>query len=252
MSPTCSSRPRSSSPFVVIFARRLAQDPDAPAVRRPRLRRQLAVFAYLQFGYHVQTLEMHFFSSTLWGVVCLALAYHLAEISRPDLVAARLARWLPAALVLAVPLVVSRPTRTCRLSGGCPVGAAWSHPCLSLIAAADAAVCDATGAAHSAKTRLVVCAVVLSVVGMTGSLLVLTVAPRPDATDVRDLRSAGDPFPATTSWLSEGAEMSSSTGTRSAPPFPVLSGDPSYKGEQLLMWFSWGVRQAPRAGRHLP
>ena len=64
---------------------------------------QVAVFAYLQFGYHVESLEMYFFSSTLWGVICLALAVALAEACRP-LSARRLARWLPAVAVLAVPL----------------------------------------------------------------------------------------------------------------------------------------------------
>src|ERR1019366_946371 len=33
---------------------------------------QLAAFSYLQFGYHVQELEVHFFSSRLWGAVLAA------------------------------------------------------------------------------------------------------------------------------------------------------------------------------------
>ena len=46
---------------------------------------------------------MYYFSSTLWGVICLALAVILAELCR-SLSTRRLARWLPALLLVALPL----------------------------------------------------------------------------------------------------------------------------------------------------
>ena len=81
--------------FAVTFAHKLR------AIATPQLyvglvcAAQFAAFCYLQFGYHVETLEMYYFSSTLWGVICLALAVVLGELCRP-LFKRRLARWLPA------------------------------------------------------------------------------------------------------------------------------------------------------------
>lgn len=64
---------------------------------------QLAVYAWLQFAGTVQTVEEHYFSSTLWAGVCLAFAITVAELARP-LAGRPVARWLPAAVLPAVPL----------------------------------------------------------------------------------------------------------------------------------------------------
>src|SRR5262249_53387532 len=64
---------------------------------------QMAAYALLQFAGPVQVLEQHYFSSTLWAGVCLAFAVTLAELARP-LWDRPLARWLPAAVLVVVPL----------------------------------------------------------------------------------------------------------------------------------------------------
>src|SRR5215470_15941124 len=64
---------------------------------------QVAAYALLQFAGSVQALEMHYFSSTLWAGVCLTFAVTLGELARP-LWDRPLARWLPAAVLVAVPL----------------------------------------------------------------------------------------------------------------------------------------------------
>src|SRR5262249_5760579 len=64
---------------------------------------QLTAYALLQFAGSVQLLEQHYFSSTLWAGVCLAFAVTLGELAQP-LWDRPLARWLPAADLVAVPL----------------------------------------------------------------------------------------------------------------------------------------------------
>ena len=64
---------------------------------------QLVVYVWLQFVGTVQTLEQHYLSSTLWAGVCVAFAITVAELARP-LSGRPIARWLPAAVLLAVPL----------------------------------------------------------------------------------------------------------------------------------------------------
>ncbi len=68
--------------FAVTFARKLRAVPTPQLFVGLVCAAQFAVFAYLQFGYHVESLEMYYFSSTLWGVTCLALAVILAELCR--------------------------------------------------------------------------------------------------------------------------------------------------------------------------
>ena len=64
---------------------------------------QLVVFVCLQFFRNLQALELHYFSSTLWAGTCVVFAITIAELARP-LADRPLVRWLPAAVVLAVPL----------------------------------------------------------------------------------------------------------------------------------------------------
>jgi hypothetical protein len=222
--------------FAVTFARRLRAIPTPQLFVGLACAGQFGVFAYLQFGYHVQTLEMHFFSSTIWGVVCLALAVVLAEMSRP-IWARPVAGWLPVALVLAVPLAYEADPNTPAF-GWWPVGAALALvPVLVALVMRFWSQRDLTQVLS--RTALVV-AVALSVVATTGSTLELTVAPRPSTPALTGLAIAGDPEPSYNTALGGNAtEMID--WYQVCASLPGFVGDPSYRGEQLLMWFFWDV-----------
>jgi len=224
--------------FWLSFARRLSKIASPQLFVGLVCTVQLAVFAYLQFAYHVEALEQHFFSSTLWGVVCLALALTLAEMAKP-IWGRRLWRWLPAVLVLAVPLAYEASPQVPAF-GWVPAGTD-----LALTPVLFAAVMrfwTLGGSAHSARRARSVVAVALSVVAVTGSLLVLTVAQRPAMPPMTGLASAGDPSPTYGQALGGSASVLIDWYQVSAS-IPAFVGNPTYKGEQLLMWFRWGVRQ---------
>ena len=175
--------------FAVTFARKLR------AVATPQLylglvcTAQFAVFCYLQFGYHVETLEMYYFSSTLWGVICLALAVILGELCLP-LSEHRRARWLPALVLVAVPLGYEAYPHVPAF-GWLPVGA-----CLAGVAVVFAAVLRVANRGRGRRAALSVGSAVITgiaVVAMAGSLLVLTVAPSPVHPPLQGLAHAADP-----------------------------------------------------------
>ncbi|MBO0808999.1 MAG: glycosyltransferase family 39 protein, partial [Actinobacteria bacterium] len=89
--------------FAVAVAGRVRAMPTPVLLAGAAAGAQLTVFALLQFAATVQDLEQHYFSATLWGAVCLVLAITVAELSRP-LAGHPVARWLPAAVLLAIPL----------------------------------------------------------------------------------------------------------------------------------------------------
>jgi hypothetical protein len=195
---------------------------------------QFAVFVYLQFFNHVQALEMHFFSSTIWGVVCLALAVLLAELARP-LSARPLARWLPAVLVVAVPLAYEADPHVPAF-GWLPIGAALAV--VPVLLAGIAWLWNRGVGTHAAHRAGLVLALAATIAGMTGSLLVLTVAPRPPMPRIQGLATAKDPH----------SEYNEALGGNSAnlidwyqisADLPSFVGNATYKGEQLLMWFPW-------------
>jgi 4-amino-4-deoxy-L-arabinose transferase-like glycosyltransferase len=224
--------------FWLTFARRLRKIPTPQLFVGLVCTVQFAAFAYLQFVYHVQALELHFFSSTLWGVVCLALAVMLAEIARP-ISAQRLVRWMPAVLVLAVPLVFETYPHVPAFTW---VPAGTDLALVPVLLAVVMRSFTLGGAVHSARRLRFVMAVAISVIGVTGSLLVLTVAPRPAMPPMKGLAAGGDPSP-----TYEGALGGSATSLIDwyalSASIPRFVGEPTYKGEQLLMWFRWGVPQ---------
>ncbi len=218
--------------FAVTFARKLR------AVPTPQLfvglvgAAQFAVFAYLQFGYHVESLEMYFFSSTLWGVSCLALAVVLAEASRA-LSTRRHARWLPALAVLAVPLAYEACPHVPAF-GWVPTGAVLAIvPVVSMTALRLGSCPRAERALRGMGWGL---AVVTTVVAVAGSLLVLTVAPSPSHTPLVGMARAADP-PAPYATALGGSASVLIDWYRISADLPSFVGNASYRGEQLLMWF---------------
>jgi hypothetical protein len=216
--------------FWLSFARRLSKIASPQLFVGLVCTVQLAVFAYLQFVYHVQALEQHYFSSTLWGVVCLALALILAEMAR-SLSELSVARWLPAVLLVAVPLAYEADPHVPSFRWW-PVGLA--------LAAVPALLCALMRIFRSARVvhpahRVALglglglgLGVAFSIVGLTGSLLVLTVAPWGRI-------MVQDPPPAYASALG-GSSTTLVDWYQVCADLPSFVGGPSYKGEQLLMW----------------
>ncbi|HXY43615.1 MAG TPA: glycosyltransferase family 39 protein, partial [Acidimicrobiales bacterium] len=158
--------------FWAVFARKLAHIPTPQLFVGLACTGQVAVFALLQFFGDVETLEMHFFSSTLWGVVCLTLAVTLAELGKP-LFASPWARWLPALLLVAVPLAYERAPAVPAF-GWLPAGLAVAV--IPVVLAGAMRLGIRGGGAHPAARLALGSAIAFVVVGMAGSLLVLTVA----------------------------------------------------------------------------
>ena len=222
--------------FAVSFARKLASIPTPQLFVGLACAGQFGVFAYLQFGYHVQSLEMHFFSSTIWGVICLALAVVLAEMLRP-IWAKRLGRWLPVALVIAVPLAYEADPNTPAF-GWWPVGVALAL--VPVLVAFVMRLYARSGRAQAPSRLALVLAVALCVVATTGSTLELTVAPRPSTPMLKGLALAGDPEPSYATALG-GKATELVDWYEVCASLPRFVGDPTYHGEQLMMWFFWDV-----------
>jgi hypothetical protein len=184
---------------------------------------QLMVYLYLQFAGGVQALELHYFSSPLWSGVCVALAVTIAELSRP-LAARPVARWLPAAVLLAVPLGYEAYPHVPSF-GWAPFGIILA---VTVVAAAAAArTCARFG------PRLTATATGLTLIVLTGAILVLTVAPPPRGFQ-RHVKSTDAP-PAYSSALG-GSGAAYIDGYRIASELPGFVGQATYPGEVILPW----------------
>jgi hypothetical protein len=221
--------------FGLTFARR------ARSVRTPQLyvglacAAQFVVFCCLQFGYHVQTLEMHFFSSTIWGPVCLTLGLTIAELARP-LWDHRVARWLPLGVVVIVPLAYEAD-RNVPAFGWWPYGVLLAAIPIVLVGIVrPLKVLNAPRVFRSVHQAGHIAMVSLALVGLCGSLLVLTVAPRPKMPRLSGLAKAGDPVSNYNTALGGSATAFIDWYEVSAS-LPSFVGNATYNGEQLLMWF---------------
>jgi hypothetical protein len=209
--------------FVVTFARRLRSIPTPQLFLGLVAAIQFVVFVYMQFFHHLQTLEMHYFSSTLWASVCLALAFTVCELSR-DLFASRSRRFLPAAAVVVVALAYELDPHVPAF-GWFPYGA--------LVAAILIAVAFGGRLASLVSRRgLVWIGTLAALVGVTGCALVLTVAPVP----VHRLfpRTIFDPPPAYAAALG-GSAGNLVNAYRVTTELPNFVGASTYPGEQLMM-----------------
>ena len=209
--------------FVVTFARRVRSIPTPQLFVGVVAAVQFVVFVYTQFFHHLQTLEMHYFSSTLWASVCLALAVMICELSR-GLFASRSRRWLPAATVVAVALAYELDPHVPAF-GWFPYGA---------LVAAILIVMAFGGRLASLVSRrgLIWIGTLAAVVGVTGCALVLTVARIPNHQLFRD--TVFDPPPAYASALG-GSAGNLINAYRVTTELPAFVGAATYPGEELMM-----------------
>jgi len=220
--------------FAVTFARKLRAVPTPQLFVGLVCAAQFAVFAYLQFGYHVESLEMYYFSSTLWGVTCLALAVILAELCRSPSTR-RLARWLPALVLVALPLAYEADPHVPAF-GWLPTGAALAA--VPVVFSAGLRLAKRGRAERSASRGGLSFAVATTVVAVAGSLLVLTVAPSPVHPPLSGLAHAADPAAPYSTALGGSASLLIDWYQVSAD-LPSFVGNATYRGEQLLMWFPY-------------
>jgi hypothetical protein len=186
---------------------------------------QLVVYIGLQFFGTVQTLEEHYFSSTLWAAVCLAFAITVAELARP-LAGHPIARWLPAVVLLAVPLCYEADPHVPAF-GWAPLG-------VILAAAVIAAAGAARWCARLTRPLAAAAGLGAALVAFAGASLVLTVAPIPAHPALPD--TVFDPPPAYASALG-GGWATYLDSYRIAAALPLFAGPAAYPGEQILTWW---------------
>jgi hypothetical protein len=132
---------------------------------------QLVLAAAGQFGSSLQLLENHYLSSPLWAASLLTLTVVIAELTRP-LSERPLARWLPAALVIAAALIVEAAPAVPAF-GWWPWGVILAAGVVAVVAIA------AWLPRHLAAVGTVVAA------GVLAATLVLTIAPNPSTQTLR-------------------------------------------------------------------
>ncbi len=210
--------------WIAVFSRRLRTIPTAQLIIGLTCAGQVLVFAWLQLFGTVQTLEQHYFSSTLWASVCVTLAVTLSEASRPLFDGSRGLAWLPVALVLAIPLIYelapSEPTYTWGTIGG-----------VLAVALVAGGVISRVAASWSSRVRASSLAAV-GIVVMSACALYLTATPlRPDPY----LNAGKDPTPEYSTALGTGAGNLVDI-YRVAAELPAFVGHATYKNEQLFTW----------------
>ncbi len=186
---------------------------------------QLVVYVWLQFAGSVQTLEEHYLSSTLWAGVCVVFAITVAELARP-LPGRPAARWLPAAVLLAVPLAYEAGPHVPSF-GWVPFG-------VLLAAIVIAAAVAARACAGLRRPVAAVTATGLALAALAGATLVLTVAPIPRHPLLPG--TVPDPPPAYATALggSWGTYVDS---YQIATALALFPGPATYRGEQILTWW---------------
>ena len=212
--------------WFVVFVRRLREIPTPQLFIGAACAAQTALFAYLQLFGSVETLEEHYFSSTLWGSVCLTLAVTVAEASRPfwDGVGASRTRWIPAVLVLAVPLLYEVAPREPAYKW---VGTGLFLALLVILGAAVARL-----AVWAPNGWIGLLPIGFGIALATSSVLYLSADPV-----LRDpyLNWVTDPAPAYSTALGSNAGDLVDI-YRVSAELPSFVGNATYKGEQLLMW----------------
>jgi hypothetical protein len=175
----------------------------------------------LQFGSTLPTLEYHYYSSQLWGSVCLLLTMALVLIARP-LLSRPSTAWLLPATVLAVPLVYEIHPH--------PPAFLWA-PWALVLAAAGVAI--AVMARLLGGIRITGLVAFVAIVGVSGDALFLTVVPSPYHGYLPG--TVGYPAPSYATALG-GSSTPFVDEYRVSTELPAFVGNATYTGEQLLMW----------------
>lgn len=244
--------PAIAAAFVAVFARRWRKIGITPLFVGVAGLLQVAVCFYLQFLGSLQILEMHYFSSTLWGAVNVMLAFAVAEVARPIVgMGARgptprpqLLGWIvaavPALLVLGAALGYEAAYKA-DLHVSPMTWAPWGVIIAAIVIAAAVVgrvgidwarpLRDGVGtAARFAATRLLPAAAVLA---MTGAALVLTVAPATPHAPLKN--TVYDPFPPYAKALG-GNDSAYVAEYRVISQLPGFVGHAAYRRERLLTW----------------
>lgn len=216
----------------------------------------LAAFAYLQFLGTLQTLEMHFFSTTLWSSVTFLLAMTVAEVMRPMLAGrgggtddaapsatralerAKITRWIlaavPGILVLAVAIAyeINPYVMSTTWGGGAGVVAA-----IVVVAAGVGRLVigstESSGRRRGAATIAAGAVSSAAVVAIVGGTLLLTVA-KPTA-HVKLAHTVYNPYPDYSGALN-GSETPYIASYAVDAKVPGFVGPAAYRGEVLLTW----------------
>ena len=241
--------------FVLVFARRYRRIADTQLFLGACGLFEFLTAAYFQFIGKVQLVENHYFSSLLWAIVVVLLAFVVSEIAK-DIVESEpftqrfasgsattaslvrtAVRSIPFLVVVGVALgyEADRKVPPMKLS---PWGLAIAAIAVLVVAIWRVSLgWDPSEGGDLAPRgiRHAVTAFAL-LVGLLGADLLLTVAPTehpPPLVHVVD-----DPIPTYPMALGGSA-------TRSVDEYQVITelpafvGHPTYKGEQLLMWWPW-------------
>ncbi len=182
---------------------------------------QVAVFAGLQFYSTLPTLEYHYYSSQLWGSVCLVLAMALVLIARP-LLSRPSTAWLLPAAVLAIPLVYEIYPH--------PPAFLWA-PWGLVLAALGVAIAGIARLLRGIRVAGLVAFV--AILGVSGDALFLTTVPSPSHGLIPG--TSYYPAPSYASALG-GSSTSFVDEYRVSTKLPAFVGSATYTGEQLLMW----------------
>jgi 4-amino-4-deoxy-L-arabinose transferase-like glycosyltransferase len=214
--------------------RRLSSIPTAQLIISVACAFQIVIYAVLQFIGSTQVLEVHYFSSLLWGSVVLTLAITIAELGAPILEHARY-RWLVPVVLVAVPLAFEI-TPSVPQFGWMPVGLliVVAIVLLAWVARREAAAHDIV------RSRFMVGGALTAIVA---GLLVLTVTPTQHK---HERGTVVDTFPdyAYTLGGNDPAWGNDSTWVglyADTTGMETFVGPAAYSGEQLLMW--WNVEQ---------
>lgn len=213
--------------FAVAITRRRPEVPIPVLIIGIGTAAQLVVCAGFQFFDKLQTLENYNFSAALWAGASLTLAITIAELARP-LSDRLLARWLPAAVLLAIPLGYEAAPRVP------PFG--WVPFGVILAGAVIVAAAAARGCARIQRPLAAATAGGLSLAVLAAALLVLTVAPIPKHPKLPGT-IVGDKAPAYAFALG-GSSTHYIDVYRVTVALPSFVGNATYPGEQLLLWRS--------------